>query len=192
MDLEQFVKDAVRTESIIDEVKTNRAMFMNIAKVFMLSGQMLDLYKKNIFYKRPVKCDVLVDNFREITEAMTTISQQFKSASYLENDDVIDTNPRLFHSIVGVATEAVELVEQLHKSIENDEQIDVVNLLEESFDSNWYFATMHDELDASMENTLNRGIEKLRKRYPEKFTNDAANNRKLDEEREILNKMVKE
>lgn len=190
MDLEQFVKDAVRTESVVTEVVTNKEMVMNIAKIFILSGQMLDLYKKNIFYKRPIKYDVLIDNFRAISDSMTNLSYEFKASSHLDNNDVVNVNPRLFHSVIGVATEAVEMVEQLHTSIENDSALDVVNLLEEGFDINWYFATMHDELNASMENTLNRGIEKLQKRYPEKFTNERANNRDLEQERTILNKMV--
>lgn len=190
MNLEQFINDATRTESKISSVVTNHAMLTNIATIFILSGQMLDQYKKNVFYNRQINDDKLVENFKLIHDAMTNLSYEFKSGGYSENDDELSVNPRIFHAVVGAATEATELMEQLSRLINNDQSIDKVNLLEEFFDINWYNAILHDELGVSIEHTLNCGIDKLRKRFPEKFTSDCAINRNLDAEREILNKMV--
>lgn len=190
MDLQDFVKNATRTESIKTEVLTNKEMFLNVAKIFLLSGQMLDQYKKNVFYDREIKQDVLVDNFRAIAESMTSLSQQLKSNSQAEKTDVLQVNPRIFHGIVGVATEATELMEQLVRAVDQQLLIDPVDVLEEMFDVSWYSAIVHDALNTDMEHTFNCGIDKLRIRFPDKFNNDAANNRNIEAERQILNKMV--
>lgn len=191
MNTKEFIKNATRTESIKSEIKTNEEMILNIAKIFLLSGQMLDQYKKNIFYNRDIKQDVLVDNFRSIADAMTNLSYQFKTNSQMENNDILPVNPRLFHGIVGISTEATELMEQMVSSIEESRLMDSVNVLEETFDVAWYSAIIHDTLQADMEHTFACGIDKLRKRFPEKFSDDNANNRDVDSERAILDNMVK-
>lgn len=190
MNLEEFVKDATRTESKIPFVVTNRDVLSNIISMFILSGQMLDQYKKNIFYKREINNDVLIDNFKALAEAMTNLSYQFKSNEHQDNNDVLVINPRIFHAVLGASTEATELMEQLQHMIETGEGPDAVNLLEEFFDINWYNAILHDELNTAMEHTLLCGIDKLRKRFPDKFTSEQAIHRDVDAEREILNRMV--
>ena len=67
-----------------------------------------------------------------------------------------------------------------------DVNFDIVNLLEENGDINWYQAIMMDALGGDWEQILETNIKKLRKRFPDKFTNEDANNRDLDAEREIL------
>lgn len=190
MDLEKFVSDCVRTESKKETIVTNENMLMNIAKIFILSGQMLDQYKKNIFYNRDLKQDVLVDNFREITDAMTNLSYEFRTNSQIDNNDTLSINPRLFHGIVGIATESTELMEQLYNAINNKCMMDNVNILEETFDASWYIGLIHNAMNAKMQHTLECGIEKLRHRFPDKFSDENANSRDLTSEREILNKMV--
>lgn len=190
MNLEEFVKDATRTESKIPFVVTNQAVLSNIISMFILSGQMLDQYKKNIFYKREINNDVLIDNFKALAEVMTNLSYQLKSNEHQDNNDVLVINPRIFHAVLGAGTEATELMEQLQHMIETGEGPDTVNLLEEFFDINWYNAILHDELNTAMEHTLSCGIDKLKKRFPDKFTSEQAIHRDVDAEREILNRMV--
>ena len=68
--------------------------------------------------------------------------------------------------------------------------MDVVNILEENGDINWYQAIMMDACGGDWGDILENNIEKLKERFPEKFTNEDALNRDLDAERAILEKMT--
>lgn len=61
-----------------------------------------------------------------------------------------------------------------------------MNLKEELGDLLWYVSQAMDELDTTYEIEMSRVIRKLKARYPEKFTEENAENRNLTKEREIL------
>jgi len=95
---------------------------------------------------------------------------------------------RLLHVGMGLCTEAAEFVDMLKKHIFYGKKLDIVNLQEEIGDSDWYSAIGIDALETTFEKILTTNIEKLRARYPEKFTEEAAINRNLKLEREVLEK----
>jgi NTP pyrophosphatase (non-canonical NTP hydrolase) len=170
-DLEQFKKDCLNTESVVDEALGNGPAIASLMSDIALSLTMLDNIKKNIYYNRPVDPEV-IQNFDELPR------------------EPIDTNPRVLHGIVGIATESGELLEALlntkgFKGIAGGD-LDSVNVLEEIGDICWYISILLDELDSDWETVMSTVITKLKKRYPEKFTSEAAINRDLDSEREVL------
>ena len=187
MDLKQYVQDAVRTESRIDEVTVNVLTLQHLLTVFVAVGSMIDQIKKNTFYNKPFNTDKFdehyrtaveqLDFFRPIPHFSHPTDPKFKSALKLD--------PRLFHAIIGAVTESVELADALEKSIETNTP-DVVNVLEEFGDINWYEAIAIDTLGGDFEELLNRNIAKLKARFPEKFTSENAIVRDLDKERAIL------
>ena len=91
----------------------------------------------------------------------------------------------LLHGIIGAATEAGELLEALARAL-GGHKFDTVNLKEEVGDIFWYLAILSDNANFTFDESQRVNIEKLRKRYPNKFTEYDANNRDLDAEREIL------
>ncbi|MFC2143404.1 nucleoside triphosphate pyrophosphohydrolase family protein [Candidatus Aenigmatarchaeota archaeon] len=95
---------------------------------------------------------------------------------------------RLLHAGIGIATEAGEMLDALKKSLFYNQQLDKINIEEELGDLMWYIALACDSLNVSLENIMERNIEKLKARYPEKFTSDDAKNRDLKKERDILEK----
>jgi hypothetical protein len=95
---------------------------------------------------------------------------------------------RLLHVGMGLCTEAAEFVDMLKKHIFYGKKLDIVNLQEEIGDSDWYSAIGIDALETTFEEILTTNIAKLRARYPEKFTEEAAINRNLKLEREVLEK----
>ena len=50
----------------------------------------------------------------------------------------------------------------------------------------WYLAMLLRELDLSFEEVAQANIDKLRKRFPDKFSKDKAINRNLEEEQKSL------
>ena len=95
-------------------------------------------------------------------------------------------NQRLLHGGIGLATEAGEFLDALKKHIFYGKEIDKVNLREEMGDLFWYCAIIADQLEVDFQEVMERNITKLKARYGEKFTEERANTRDLETEREIL------
>lgn len=93
---------------------------------------------------------------------------------------------RLLHAALGLATEAGELMEMLSNYLEGHKPLDIVNAKEELGDAQWYVPLGVDACDAKLEDVMKTNIEKLRARYPDKFTEFDAQNRNLEVERKIL------
>lgn len=90
------------------------------------------------------------------------------------------------HCAIGVATESGELMDQFKRHIYYGKPLDVVNIKEELGDKMWYIMNLCRLLDLNLEEIMDININKLRVRFPDKFTNEAALNRNLDAERETL------
>lgn len=182
---DQFVTDAIRTESKIQTVTVNRHVFEDLTTALISVGTIMDQVKKNVFYKKPFKISEIQDCVRKAQESLDAIAyvmhdQEFPNESY---DADVAVNPRIFHSIVGIATEAVELLQAI--DLKSD-IVDKVNLREEFGDLLWYIAIGVSETGGDFEGVMNTVIAKLRARYPDKFSSDNAINRDLVKERKVL------
>lgn len=94
----------------------------------------------------------------------------------------------IIHGIIGKATEAGELLEALAATATDGGIFDGVNAIEEVGDGFWYDAILLRALNSSFEEAQTINIAKLRKRFPNAFSEFDANNRDLFEERKILEK----
>ena len=121
-------------------------------------------------------------NFKD--EAMRTESSEFNML--VDNDANIYKRERLVHAAMGMQTETAEFTDALKKSLFYGKPLDVTNLKEELGDLLWYVAIAMDELDTDFDAEMDRVINKLKVRYPEKFTQDAAEHRDLKAERASL------
>lgn len=106
-------------------------------------------------------------------------------------DDDVDfyldrVDPDIVHGILGIATEAGELLEALALSIFDNEDFDVVNLKEELGDVFWYAAILAIRADTTFTECQATNIAKLKKRFPDKFSGEQAINRDVNAERAIL------
>ena len=93
---------------------------------------------------------------------------------------------RVIHGILGCVTEAGELADMLKRHLYYGQDLDEVNIKEELGDICWYMALLLYSIDSSWEEIWKMNIDKLQKRYPNKFTEHDAANRDLDAERETL------
>lgn len=83
----------------------------------------------------------------------------------------------LIHAALGLASEAGEFADAIKKSFAYDKELDVENLVEELGDLLWFVALASKPLGVSLEQVAMNNIAKLYKRYPEKFSNEAAHER---------------
>lgn len=187
MELTQYVKDATRTESRIDNITVDIEKLMFVAQLFIHAGNLLDMIKKNQFYGKPIDPTVWNGHLRSIY-AMSgmSVAEMRNEQTDLRTSDILPIDPRVFHGIIGVATEGTELVEALMKTVTGINNIDQVNVQEECIDACWYIAILHDVMQMSWDEGLERNIAKLKARYPNKFTSEDAIVRDLDAERKIL------
>jgi len=75
----------------------------------------------------------------------------------------------LEHSIIGLSTEAGELLDALKKHKYYGRPLDVQNLKEEIGDCLWYLAILCDSIDYDFETAMDDNMIKLSVRYPDKF-----------------------
>lgn len=93
---------------------------------------------------------------------------------------------RLLHAAMGLVTEAGEFLDMLKKHIYYGKPLDKVNAIEETGDIMWYAGLAMDELHVLMHDVLTLNINKLKLRYPSKFTEHHAIDRDVEAEREFL------
>lgn len=93
---------------------------------------------------------------------------------------------KLLHAAMGIVTESGELMDAMKKHLIYAKPLDTVNLQEECGDLFWYIALLADTLGFTFEATFQQNYDKLRARYPNKFTEHDAMNRNLKTERSIL------
>lgn len=93
---------------------------------------------------------------------------------------------RTMHHLLGLQTEIGELVDAYKKTIYYGAPLDEVNVLEEVGDLEYYLELFCDSAGIDREVAKERVIQKLRQRYPEKFTQKDAIDRDLGAERAVL------
>jgi NTP pyrophosphatase (non-canonical NTP hydrolase) len=90
------------------------------------------------------------------------------------------TNPNLSQVLVGALklnSESGELADAIVKHISYNQPLDVENILEECGDLCWYIALITRYLGSTIETVMLNNIDKLKIRYPEKYTDEHAKER---------------
>jgi len=75
---------------------------------------------------------------------------------------------------MGCATEGAEILDIMKKHVFYGKKLDRDHVIEEAGDVLWYLAILSDELGFSLEEAMEKNIQKLEKRYPEKFQEQNA------------------
>lgn len=189
MNLEEYKNNALRTESIVETLTASPELLAETFKAFIAISEILDGIKKLVYYGKGTKLEGSFQaRLDDLANASAKLRSLYVTGAYKRSDKVLEhVNPRLFHGIIGITTEAGELASVLLNNLTNPEvRVDSVNVQEEMNDINWYQAILHDALDLDWEQGMKNNIEKLRVRFPDKFTQENAEVRNLDLERTKL------
>lgn len=92
------------------------------------------------------------------------------------------------HMVLGMVTEVAELADVFKKDMAYGKPIDWVNVGEEVADVMWYLVNFCRINNISLERELDKNINKLMVRFPDKFSGEAAINRNVAAERIELEK----
>jgi len=107
--------------------------------------------------------------------AQRTVMDDYNQAGKIKQ--ALYYNPELSHVVIAALklnSESGELADSLVKHLCYGQLLDRENILEECGDLLWYIALILEKLDYNMENCMKDNIEKLKIRYPEKFTEEHA------------------
>ena len=112
----------------------------------------------------------------------TELKDFTKAKERLSDDDAM----RILHSAMGICTEAGELLDAVKKFIFYGKKLDKTNLREELGDLGFYEEMLMDVL-LTVRNAIEQtNAKKLQERYKGRFSEERANDRDLDAERQIL------
>lgn len=162
--MKNYLADSARTAS--NTYYTDKVTETEVKETFekfAVSGETLDNQKRRLFYGK---------------------GEQL-SGGETDGFSIEGLNGNIVHAIYGLCTEAGEISEAFLKAAETG-SFDEVNLKEEAGDLLWYLAMLFRELDTDFPEVATTNINKLKARFPEKFTQDNAYNRDLKTERGIL------
>lgn len=186
----EFIPLALRTESNIDAIKTNKEMLVLLLSTIITMSEVLDAVKKQVFYSndKKLRSEESFDNILTASSAVDALREMLmvRDEENLSLTDNIEVNPRIFHGLLGTITESGELAEILLNAVMSGEDVDPVHVSEELADSDWYKAITVDELNIDYYMSLTNVIRKLRVRFPDKFSIEDAANRDLKAERIAL------
>ena len=83
----------------------------------------------------------------------------------------------LINGVMGLCGEAGEAIDIVKKHLAQGHELDCEHLIDELGDIAWYLAETATILGISLEEVLQRNIDKLKARYPEGFDTEKSQNR---------------
>ena len=93
--------------------------------------------------------------------------------------------PGLLHAAVGICGEAGELIDAIKKHWVYGQDLDENNVIEELGDIEFYLQAMRDLMLVTRMEVLAANVEKLKKRYPNVYTDDLAAKR-MDKHQQMV------
>lgn len=112
--------------------------------------------------------------------------KEYQESSKRTNADLGSVLMNELHMVLGMQTEVAEIADVYKKHIAYGRDLDLVNVKEEIGDLMFYVVNLCNTHNWDLRDIMKTNIDKLKARYPEKFTNENAINRNLDVERQIL------
>lgn len=190
--LQYWADLAIRTESHVETLNGQEAQLIQALELVSIAGEILDQVKRKIYYGEKgeykfEKLNAAADRLAQL-DAFDFTADEFVNQA--PATPIEDPNTRVVHGIIGNITEAAELGEALIEYLRTG-KFDVVNLMEEKADIDWYQAVLADELHFPAEASYQFLVAKLAARYGDAFTDEAATIRDLGTEREVMERFLK-
>jgi NTP pyrophosphatase (non-canonical NTP hydrolase) len=155
------------------------APVLNVPECYTITGDVSESI--NVSYFDDLSNQSFIENYKD--EVVATERADYQTPA----DRLQDRNKmRLLHAAMGLVDEANEFQVALKKHVFYGKEVDNTNLKEELGDLLWYLTIALDTLESSYEEVMQMNLEKLRKRYGVKFSEEKAVNRDIAGEREVL------
>ena len=184
VDSKNFVGLALVTEAASKEETLHASEVNALAAIMFLlqhAAYLASKLKRGVFYNKPQDRQAAIETgYRLLSEGLPSNVWPTNSPDDLK---LTPSGRRLLHGLLGKIDELGELAECLDP---RKPVCDHINLVEELGDDNWYQAIIMDTVGVSFDTVLTTVIRKLQKRYPQGYTDQAAQTRDLVGERQVL------
>lgn len=181
---EDYAKKQTRTDPDYDVIaerinKDPQLARLSMAALLMIEdlGGILDTVKRQVIYGKGSQPD----------DRVLTLANQTKVnlARFIEPRTL-----RLVHMLLGLGSEPGELAKNVIDYVDGNSDLDEVNVGVECGDVTWYVRGALNAVCQSYETCHAQNHAKLLKRFPEKFTEEAANERDVAAERVVEESFV--
>ncbi len=181
--------EKIPTEPVLLPAKKVMALRLVSLQVIKLGG-LMDQLKRDVIYGKPAYLDSII----EAVDPFLVSSSPATAQRVVEDQDLEITPEeyRLLHAGMGLVTEAAEMLQAIMEHVLYEKPLDRPNIIEEGGDLDWYQALVANVLGFTLQQRLQANIDKLFARYGDKFSQDAALNRDLARERQILEDSAQE
>ncbi len=96
----------------------------------------------------------------------------------------------LLHGSIGLCTESGELLDAMKKHLYYGRALDMVNLVEELGDLEFYLSVVRHALGVTREQVIDANVAKLSKRYAQRFTAAESENRDTVAEASLIQEKI--
>ena len=104
-------------------------------------------------------------------------ANEYQKLAMVTLNKKLDKKEILTNSVMGLCGESGEACDLVKKHLFHGHELDREALIKELGDVAWYLAEAAEALEIPLEEVLKRNIEKLKKRYPEGFSEEKSINR---------------
>lgn len=174
MNFEEYCRESERT--MIDMGKEKNLLHASFGLITEL-GELVDIYKRNTFYGKDIDLVNVKEELGDIFWYLAIIYRIYPNALQYKERIVNRHSNEKF--IFEIQDHINSLCYFLRYSKEEDIEIMLVRLFGE-------LKSFSEFNNFIFEDVLQTNINKLKARFPEKFTNELALNRDLDKERKVL------
>ena len=170
------------TQEVLDEILEPSNLFQCfvwVETVEGIDGWYRQSRKNKLGKKARKKLKQMLDDWN----ALQTKKESTDYSEFVKSRFKIDLNPitpdmsALAHASIGIATESGELLDALKKHWVYEQSFDVENAVEEIGDLLFYIEAACQTLGVTMQACKDANVDKLKKRYPDGYTNEAAKER---------------
>ena len=102
---------------------------------------------------------------------------EYQKLAMLTLNKNLDKKEILTNSVMGLCGESGEACDIVKKHLFHGHELDRESLIKELGDVAWYLAEAASALDINLDEVFERNIKKLKKRYPEGFSEERSINR---------------
>jgi len=112
----------------------------------------------------------MIISYSEFVRKLTKSGEQIAS-------ELSSENAHLIHMAMGISGEAGELLDAIKKAAIYNNPLDVANVIEELGDLEFYMEGLRDCLGINRNDVIQNNMDKLKKRYDNKYSDKAAQDR---------------
>lgn len=172
MELNDYLEEALKTEISIDAVNINKEQLKNLLMITKHTMNMLNVVKRNVFYKEDIDNDYILEECYKLNETMqgfVSHNTKLDAGDEYPIDDGLDL--RIFHAIFGVICQSRPLSQLLLDALEQN-HFDLVKIRQELSDSHFFQALFYNSSGMDWNRSLELNLESLRKKYPNEYNED--------------------